>query len=99
MPVKSGPMAENLVGYLEIAMRAGVKRSVVNGWRKRTPSKPPFPAPVAELRIGPVWWWPDVKAWLISTGRPWDVNLPAEEVRPTLKTRAASLAALKKSYE
>ena len=67
-----------LVGYLEIAQRAGVQRNVVTMWRSRDLG---FPEPVAELRVGPVWWWPDVQDWLESTGREFDANLSLEEVR------------------
>jgi hypothetical protein len=42
-----------LVGYMEIAQRAGVRRPVVSQWRSR---KDDFPEPVAELHIGPIWW-------------------------------------------
>ena len=28
-----------------------------------------FPQPVARLRMGLIWAWPDVKAWAIETGR------------------------------
>ena len=55
-----------LVGYIEIAQRAGVHRAVVTVWRRRHED---FPAPVAELKVGPVWWWPDVEKWLTRTGR------------------------------
>ena len=50
-----------LVGYFEISMRAGVKRPVVTMWRTRYDT---FPRPVAELHNGPIFWWPQVKAWL-----------------------------------
>jgi hypothetical protein len=69
-----------LVGYLEIAQRAGVQRNVVTMWRSRDLG---FPKPVAELRIGPIWWWPDVKGWLESTGREFDADIPLENVRPS----------------
>lgn len=67
-----------LVGYIEIARRAGVKRSSVTMWRSRHES---FPDPVADLRVGPVWWWPDVQEWLQETRRPDDVNLEIEDIR------------------
>lgn len=66
-----------LVGYIEIAQRAGVQRHTVTSWRERHED---FPEPVEELRIGPVWSWPDVEEWLKSTGREYDVNLPIEKV-------------------
>jgi chromosome partitioning protein len=40
-----------LVGLAEVAELAGVSRTVVSNWRARDPR---FPAPVAELRSGPV---------------------------------------------
>ncbi len=61
-----------LVGYLEIAARAGVKRPVVTTWRTRNPGS--FPTPVAELEVGPVWFWPDVAQWLDETGRLYDAD-------------------------
>lgn len=55
-----------LVGLIEIARRAGVRRPVVSDWRRRHAD---FPKPVAELAVGPVFWWPDVERWLVATGR------------------------------
>lgn len=55
-----------LLGQVEIAQRGCVQRPVVNMWRKRHPD---FPAPVAELATGPVFWGPEVDAWLERTGR------------------------------
>jgi len=58
---------DQLVGAAEIAQRLGVKRAtVVHDWRRRHPA---FPEPVAELKAGLVWAWPDVAAWAKSTGR------------------------------
>jgi hypothetical protein len=68
----------SLVGYMEIAMRAGVRRSTVTDWRNRHPD---FPRPLVELHVGPVFWWPDVRRWLHRTGRRWDANLGLDEVR------------------
>lgn len=68
-----------LVGYIEIAMRAGVQRTVVTVWRSRYED---FPKPVATLEIGPIWWWPDVKEWLIKTYRRYDVNADKDTVVP-----------------
>jgi chromosome partitioning protein len=50
-----------LVGINEIADMAGVSRQVVSNWRARFPT---FPHPVAELRSGPVFSRPQVRAWL-----------------------------------
>ena len=58
-----------LVGLIEIARRAGVRRPVVSDWRRRHAD---FPRPVAELAVGPVFWWPDVERWLVATGRSTD---------------------------
>ena len=56
-----------LVGAPEIAERLGLARpQVVHNWRYRHAD---FPVPLAELRQGNVWYWPDVKSWLKATGR------------------------------
>jgi hypothetical protein len=68
-----------LVGLIEVAQRAGVARPTVSSWRTR-PIVPPFPQPVAELAVGPVFWWPAVREWLEATGRRHDVNLSRSEV-------------------
>jgi hypothetical protein len=62
-----------LVGLIEIARRAGVRRPVVTEWRTRHAN---FPQPVANLQIGPVFWWPDVMGWLRATGRPFGLDRP-----------------------
>lgn len=67
----------NLAGLIEIAMRAGVRRPVVTTWRERHLD---FPAPVAELKIGPIFWWPDVERWLKDTGRNPAANWSWEQV-------------------
>ncbi len=67
-----------LVGYIEIAKRAGVRRPVVTQWRGRFED---FPEPVADLQTGPVWWWPDVEKWLKMTGREYDAGWSLEQVR------------------
>jgi hypothetical protein len=41
----------DLVGLMEIAMRAGVQRPVVLAWRTRYAD---CPTPVAELAVGPI---------------------------------------------
>ena len=57
----------DLVGSSEIAARLGVgKGSVVHDWRQRHRD---FPEPVARLKVGLVWAWPDVEAWARATGR------------------------------
>ena len=66
-----------LVGLIEIAMRAGVQRPAVSMWRKRHED---FPVPVAELKVGPVFWWPDVAAWLRASGREVDADWSAEQI-------------------
>ncbi len=67
-----------LVGLIEIAMRAGVRRPVASVWRTRHPD---FPQPVADLAVGPVFWWPAVQAWLQQTGRRADANITREDTR------------------
>jgi len=59
---------ELLVGAPEIAERLGLARpQVVHNWRYRHAD---FPLPIAELRQGNVWYWPDVEKWLKATSRP-----------------------------
>ncbi len=56
-----------LVGAAEIAQRVGVTLpQTVHDWRRRHPD---FPKPVATLRMGLIWYWPDVEAWASRTGR------------------------------
>lgn len=58
---------DHLVGASEIADRLGLaSSSVVRDWRRRHGD---FPPPVLVLRMGPIWWWPQVEEWLISSGR------------------------------
>ena len=52
---------EDLVRIYEIAEMAGKSRQAVANWRARLSS---FPKPVAELKAGPVFNRPEVKAWL-----------------------------------
>jgi chromosome partitioning protein len=55
-----------LVGHHEIATRVGVRENTIAQWRIRHAD---FPAPVADLKMGPVWSWPDVEEWMERTGR------------------------------
>lgn len=58
---------DQLVGVTEIAERLGVKAaSRVHDWRRRYQD---FPAPVAKLAMGLVWYWPEVERWARRTGR------------------------------
>lgn len=60
-------LGAQLVGAHEIADRLGVARpQVVHAWRRRHDD---FPAPLAELRMGLVWWWPAIERWARLTGR------------------------------
>ncbi len=59
--------AEQLVGAREIAERLDLAwPQAVNTWAARYPD---FPAPVRVLRMGKVWYWPDIEAWARRTGR------------------------------
>ena len=58
--------AGQLVGATEIGQRLGVRRQLVNEWRRRYPD---FPDPVVRLTGVNVWVWPDVEDWLRRTGR------------------------------
>lgn len=53
--------ASSLIGIYEIAEIANVSPSAVANWRKRFPD---FPAPLAELKSGPVFGEGQVKLWL-----------------------------------
>lgn len=59
-------VAVNLCGTPELAERAGVKPDTVNQWRMRYRD---FPEPLVRLRAGPVYYWPDIQAWIKQTGR------------------------------
>ena len=67
-PPDSCPMTHDidLVDAGEIAARARVDPRTVHVWRRRYPD---FPQPEWRLRVGPVWQWPPVQAWLQHTGR------------------------------
>jgi Z1 domain len=54
-------MTASLIGVFEIAEMANVSASAVANWRKRFPD---FPAPLAELKAGPVFEESQVKLWL-----------------------------------
>jgi hypothetical protein len=64
---------DELVGAAEIAERLTKSghTSIVHDWRHRYPrgSKNAFPEPLAELKAGLVWAWPDVEAWARRTKR------------------------------
>ena len=65
-----------LVGAAEIAQRLGLAFSqTVHDWRRRHAD---FPPPVATLKMGLVWFWPDVESWARRTGR-------AEKIHDTEK--------------
>lgn len=60
----------DIVGVTEIAERLGRSVGAIHQARRRHAD---FPAPVAQLAIGPVWHWPDVERWAAiprPTGRP-----------------------------
>ena len=58
---------DQLVGAAEIAERLGSNRTTyVHDLRRRHPD---FPTPVATLKSGYVWAWPDVEKWARATGR------------------------------
>ncbi len=52
---------DELVGLNEIAEMAGVSRQAVANWRARFPN---FPAPLVELKAGPVFHRSQIRAWL-----------------------------------
>jgi hypothetical protein len=58
---------EHLVGAAEVAERLDMARpGIVYDWQRRHPD---FPAPIARLRMGAIWSWPEVEAWALATGR------------------------------
>ena len=54
-----------IVGITDIAERAGVKRDTVTKWIDRHE----FPQSAGTVSGRPWWWWHEVRAWLIETGR------------------------------
>ncbi len=64
---------DQLVGAAEIAARLtqSGRTSIVHDWRHRhfAGSAHPFPEPVATLKAGYVWAWPDIEKWAKATGR------------------------------
>lgn len=60
-------MTESLIGVFEIAELANVSPSAVANWRKRFSD---FPAPLVELKSGPVFSEGDVKLWLARREAP-----------------------------
>jgi hypothetical protein len=59
--------AEDLVGAGEIAERLGLaSASLVHDWTRRYDD---FPTPIARLKSGKIWLWPEVKSWATETGR------------------------------
>lgn len=61
------PADGRLVGVAEIAERLGTTVNTVHSWRRRHAD---FPATVADLAMGPVWWLSDVDAWASRERRP-----------------------------
>jgi hypothetical protein len=55
----------DLVGTSEIAERSGNRKGTVAQWHHRGL----LPEPIADLASGPVWTWPEVEAFLITTDR------------------------------
>jgi hypothetical protein len=73
---------DELVGAQEIADLLDVARpQVIHGWRGRNIG---FPEPVQSLSMGHLWYWPDVKAWAIKTGR---LSKTGEAMRPPRSTK------------
>ncbi len=58
--------AENLVGTAEIAERLGISYRLVHNWLNRYED---FPEPLSIIGGLRVWDWPDIEAWVKSTGR------------------------------
>jgi hypothetical protein len=71
----------DLVGRSEIAERAKVKLAAVDTWRRRYDT---FPAPMGTISGTPIWFWPEVKAWIDDTPR--DVGRPPTDTRMIART-------------
>jgi hypothetical protein len=56
----------DIVGISEIAEDCGVSKQAVNNWRSRFDD---WPEPVAELKMGAIYWWLDVTAFLLRHPR------------------------------
>ena len=65
-PRRQRNLETNLVSHDEIATRLGVEVATVHKWKQRYSD---FPDPFVKLKIGPVYWWPDVQEWH-GTARP-----------------------------
>ena len=57
---------EERVTAAAVARRVGVGRAAVSNWRRRYPD---FPRPVGGGQNSPLFSWPEVAAWLVSTGK------------------------------
>lgn len=60
-----------LLGTSEVAALLGVSRQAISNIRVRNPE---FPAPVAELKSGPIWREEDIRAWAEKTAVPLSEN-------------------------
>lgn len=60
------PDGSALLGVSEVANRLGVKVNTVQVWRRRHPD---FPKPLTDLAGGPIWWAPDIDAWMEGRSR------------------------------
>lgn len=57
---------DQLVGTAEIAEKLQLAQpETVHSWRRRYED---FPAPIARLKVGMIWNWPDVRSWAKKTG-------------------------------
>jgi chromosome partitioning protein len=65
--------AERLLGLAEVADLLQVSRTSVGNWRARRGN---FPAPLAELKSGPVWRQSDLVGWAEAEGIPVAVSTP-----------------------
>jgi chromosome partitioning protein len=79
----------SLVGLAEIADLLGVTKQVVANWRSR---KPDFPAPVVNLKSGPVWQVDTIAAWARNEGI--NVRLAEPPVDGAVNARAATVVAM-----
>jgi len=76
-------MAESMIGIFEIAELANVSPSAVANWRKRFSE---FPAPLVELKSGPVFSESSIRLWLAmrqAAGSVTDVELFYDQLAST----------------
>jgi chromosome partitioning protein len=83
------PDADDLLGLSEVAELLGVSRQTVSNWRQRREG---FPAPIADLKSGPIWRRGAIIEWAETNGMP--IAEPAPSAPPGIQQRAGTTVAL-----